>query len=490
MLNFKKSFFSNIITLGSYNYSSELANFLASIVLARLLVPEEYGIVAMVAVFTNFALIFTGAGIGSDIIRSNYGMTYHKAMANLSLHLSMVLFVLMCLLSYPIARFYDNMNLIWPTIVLASQFLFRGMSMAHYAVLMKKLKFKYMGKVTFFTTLVSISLMIILALLNFSYWSLIIPLVIVEFIKYLLFSKATKIRFKIYPFYYTIAAYRKAKTIIWNILGVSVINYWSKNIDKLLIGKSFGESPLGIYNRGARFLDLSLRLIARLFGTVLYPSLKNLDDNKGNVREEYINILGVISLLNFPVAAILILIPDTFVLILWGPNWTEVSVFLPYFGLLTLTQTLIHTNDVMFKLLRKEHKLFIITMISASVMIIAIVAGSMFSVLKVAQLLALAYLAIIIPFQLIFGFIKGLNYNIKTIFRFWGPKLLLTNAALYTIWNNRPVWTMAIMGLYCAHLIYFQRKDLKKLFVHAGKKIREKFFPKKTYEKNSRKTNN
>ncbi|MFO8234694.1 MAG: oligosaccharide flippase family protein [Bacteroidales bacterium] len=480
MLNFKKTFFANIITLGSYNYSSELANFLSSIVLARLLLPEEYGIVAMAAVFTNFAMIFTGAGIGSDIIRSDYGMTYHKAMANLSLHMSIVLFTLMCILAYPIALFYDNMKLVFPVIVLSSQFLFRGMSMAHYAVLMKKLRFKYMGKVTFFTTLTSITLMITLALLNFSYWSLIIPLVIVEFIKYIYFSKATNIKFKIYPFVYTVAAYRKAKTIIWNILGVSVINYWSRNIDKLLIGKTYGESSLGIFNRGARFLDLSLKLIARLFGTVLYPSLKKLEDEQGDVRKEYINILGVISLLNFPIAAILILIPEIFVLFLWGENWTEVAKFLPYFGLLTITQSLIHTNDVMFKLLRQEHKLFIITMISASLMILAIIAGSTISVLKVAQFLALAYLSIIIPFQLIFGFIKALNYKVKTILWFWGPKLILTNAALYTIWANHTIWTIIIMAVYCLHLIYYQRKDISKFFIIAREKLKEKFHSKRT----------
>jgi PST family polysaccharide transporter len=438
------------------------------------LVPEEYGTVAMVAVFTNFAGIFAGAGIGSDIVRSNYGMTYHKAMANLALQLSISIFIIMCILSYPIALFYDNMKLILPTILLSSQFIFKGLSMTHYALLMKKLKFKYLGKVTFYANIFSALMMIILAILGFSYWSLIIPLVFTEFIKYVYFSKKTNIKLKMYPLSYSYAAYRKAKTIMWNILGVGVINYWSRHLDKLLIGKNFDESSLGIYSRSSRFLDLSLKLISELFGAVLYPSLKNLEDNKGKIHDEYLNILGIISLLSFPIALVLILFPDTFVLILWGGNWTDVAKFLPYFGLMTLTLTLIQTTDVMYKLLRKENKLFIVTLISSIVMIMAVIAGSIISVMKVAQFLTLAYLAIIIPFHLIFGFIKAMNYSVKKICWFWCPKILLTNAALYTIWTNHYSWTAIIIIVYMTHLIYYQRNDIQK-FLHYGiQKIKKK----------------
>lgn len=473
-MNFKKNFFKDILTLGSYNYTSEVANFLSSIILARLLLPREYGIVAMILVFTNFAMIFAGAGIGSDIIRSDYKMTYHKAMSNLSLLLGVSLFIIMCMLSYPIALFYDDPKLIFPTIVLSSQFIFRGMSMAHYALLMKQLKFKFLGKVNLFTNLLSIVLMILMALLKFSYWSLIIPLVIVEVIKYVYFSRETNLRFKIYPFSYTRAAYRKVKTLMWNILGVGVIKYWSANIDKLLIGRIYGASPLGIYSRGARFLDLSLKLISRLFGTVLYPSLKKLEDHKGPVLEEYINILGIVSLLNFPIAVVLILFPDSFVLILWGKNWTDVARFLPYFGLLTLTQTLIHTNDVMFKLLRKEHKLFIVTLVSSIIMITAIVAGSFISVIKIAQFLTLAYLALIIPFQLIYGFIKGLGYRPGIIIRFWGMKLILTNAILLAVWTDQKAFSPFLLFIYLLHLLYFQRKDLLHFYLFFVKKVKNK----------------
>ncbi len=457
---FKRTFFKHLLTLGSYNYGSEIINFLSSAILARLLMPEEYGFVAMIAVFTNFAMIFAGAGLGSDIIRSDYRTTYHKGLFTLSFYIGLGLFVLMSLLAYPIAVFYGNMKLIVPTIILSTQFVIRGMTMAHYALLMKQMRFNYIGKVTFHTTLMNIALMILMALLGFSYWSLIIPLLIMAFVRYVFYARATKLPLKLYSGAHIVAAYRKARTIIWSIIGFNVIDYWARNLDNLLAGKMYGEASLGIYNRSFRFLDLSLRLITRMFGTVLYPTLKKLDEDGGPVLKEYLNMLGVISLINFPAGLILILFPKPFVLILWGNNWLEVVPFLPYFGLLILTQTVIATNDSMFKLYNKERMLFYLGAASSGIVAIAIAYGATQSLLSIAKFYALAYLLLVIPLQLYVGFIRTLGYQVKLIVSFWFPKLLCFYAMLFGIWTHRYPVVLIGMISYFLHLIHFQRKDL------------------------------
>ncbi len=102
MSGFKRAFFKNIITLGGYNYSSQIANFLSSIVLSRLLLPEEYGYVALITVFTGFVTIFADAGLSYAIIRSDYGRTYHKGVTNLAFYIGLLLFLIMAItvLSY------------------------------------------------------------------------------------------------------------------------------------------------------------------------------------------------------------------------------------------------------------------------------------------------------------------------------------------------------------------------------------------------------
>jgi len=471
---FKKTFFKHLLTLGSYNYGSEIVNFLSSAVLARLLLPEEYGFVAMIAVFTNFAMIFAGAGLGSDIIRSDYRTTYHKGLFTLSFYIGLSLFVLMSLLAYPISLFYANAKLIWPTVIMSSQFVIRGMTMAHYALLMKQMRFNYIGKVTFYTTLMNIGLMILMAAFGFSYWALIIPLLVTAFVRYVFYARATQLPLKLYSRAHSIAAYRKAKSIIWSIIGFNIIDYWARNLDNLLAGKMYGEAALGIYNRGFRFLDLSLRLITRMFGTVLYPSLKKLEEQEGPVLKEYLNMLGIISLINFPAGLILILFPKTFVLILWGHNWMEVVPFLPYFGLLILTQTVISTNDSMFKLLNKERTMFYLGAISSGIVAIAIAAGAMVSLLSIARFYAFAYLVLVVPLQLYVGFIRALGYAPRIILLFWLPKIVCYLIVLWGVWYGHQEFTIIGMVGYFIHLVYFQRKDLLKIFGVINNKIRKK----------------
>jgi O-antigen/teichoic acid export membrane protein len=89
-MSFKKTTFRHIFQIGSYKYAAHVLNFMASVILARLLLPEEYGLVAMIMVVANFARILSGEGIASDIIRSKYGYTYHKSLMNLAIFLGFI----------------------------------------------------------------------------------------------------------------------------------------------------------------------------------------------------------------------------------------------------------------------------------------------------------------------------------------------------------------------------------------------------------------
>ena len=91
-MGFKKTFFKNTITLAGFNYALQIFEFLSTYVLSRLLLPEEYGFVALITVFTGFIAIFVDAGLSYAIIRTDYGRRYHKAISNLSILIGAGLF--------------------------------------------------------------------------------------------------------------------------------------------------------------------------------------------------------------------------------------------------------------------------------------------------------------------------------------------------------------------------------------------------------------
>jgi PST family polysaccharide transporter len=436
--------------------------------------PSEYGFVAMITVITNFASIMSGIGLGAEIIRSNYKYTFHKAMIGLSLYLGIVLCILVMAMAYPIALFYDNNKLILPTMIIATQFMYKAMILVQHALLMKQQKYTLLGKLNLYATILTIVLMILMAYFGFSYWSLIIPLIIADFYKLYIYNKNIKIKIRFYPFKYTRVAFNKSKSIMGSLLGTKIVSYWAGNLDNMLIGKFFGESSLGLYNRGYRFLSLSRKLIDSIFGQVLYPDLQKLKDNKGNVHNEYLFFIGVISFLSFPIGAVLVLIPDLFVRILWGPDWMEVAKFLPYFGLIILTRVNFANADMLFKLFYRETLLFKLGIFNSFTMVVSIVVGILFSATMVARLLALAHILVIMPTTIYFGFMHGIKFNKKTILALYIPRIIILAGILFSVWQNHFIIKVALTVLYFLHLIFAQRNELNRLRNLLVKKIRKK----------------
>jgi teichuronic acid exporter len=471
-VSFKKTLLKNIITLGGYNYISQIATFLSSIVLSRLLLPEEYGFVALITVFTGFVIIFADAGLTFAIIRSDYGRTYHKAMNLLSFYIGVALFLIMLLLAYPIAYFYNDISLMVPTMVMSSVFIIGAFTIVPMAILSKQLDFGEVGKIRLIANLVSIVMMIFLAWLGLSIWALILPQLLLHLIQYVLSEYKVRIGFKFYKLSYPLLAYRKTKSLITNLSSFNMINYWSRNADNLIIGKFYSSGELGIYNRAYKMLQLALSLISGLFGTVLYPSLKKFKSEGGDINSEYNNILGIISIINFPVGAILILIPETFVRVLWGENWMMVAELLPYFGILILFQTILSTTGHIFILKEKEKDFMWLGVVSAIIMVVSIVIGAFYSVKVIAISYTVCFLIVIVPFYLYFGFYKVFGFQTKTLVKFWAPKIILSLGVLAGELLNQNYIVYIFTLLFAVHLVYFQRNDLKNIRLLLVQKVK------------------
>ncbi len=469
-MSFKKTFFKNTFQLATYNYLSEGVNFISSMAMARLLLPSEFGFVAMIYVLSNFATVFADAGFGSDIIRKDFGYTYHKSMVNLSFYIGTILVLIMMGMAYPLALFYDNKKLIVPTILISLQFFYKSLSITYYSLLLKKMEFSYLGKVNLFGTMLCVCLMISMAALGFSYWSLIIPVIIVDFLKFVAYRIKSKLKFKLFPLKYAIVAFKESKSIILSMLGVKSIMYWANNADNMLIGKIYGDYKLGIYNRAYRFINLTQNLISKAFGSVMYPSLKKHQDENGDIYKEYLAVLDILAIISYPIGFILIVIPKYFVLVLWGERWLEVANLLPYFGLYILVLPMKNTFSVMYRLLHKEKLMFYLGLVSATLTVSAIVTGLQFSIETIAQLISLTHVAIILPIEIIWGFIKGFKFEIKKMMAFWGIKIIFYLALFITIYKEFNYTKIGIIILYILYLLLGQRKGIKQIINKVLKK--------------------
>ncbi len=472
-MGFKKDFIRNIAKFGSYTYIVQVIEFISTIVLSRLISPEEYGFVALIIIFSGFIFVLTNVGIKHAIIRNDYDKDKIKRFFSLSIWIGLTLFVLFAMLAYPIALFYENMKLIFPTMVMGFIFIFESINFVPGSLATKELKFNILGVGSIIQTIFQVILMIILAFLGFSYWSLIIPLTLSPFIKFLYISKKVDFTPALYGFHDAFGLLKEIRTLVGSITISGIFNYWSRNIDNLLIGKFFGDAALGLYNRAYRFIYLATRLVTTVFGVVLFPSLKKLKDEGGDVNKELLTILGGLSLINYPIGFALILLAKPIVLILWGQDWTGVIQFLPYVGILILIQTIFSATGDFYVLQKKEKTVLKLSIISTVLSVSAIVLGVRYSPLHVILFYTLANI-IMIPVQVIMGFYRALKFKISELLSFWAPKFFMSILLVYFNFYDHYLALVVIAVFYLAHLLLYLKQDINKFIGLIKEKMAER----------------
>jgi O-antigen/teichoic acid export membrane protein len=289
-----------------------------------------------------------------------------------------------------------------------------------------------------------------------------------------MYNSSAGFRSRIFKLKYLIVGFKKAKGIIGNLTGFNLLNYWARNSDNLIIGRVFGTISLGIYDRAYKLLNLALNVMSGLFGKVLYPSLKELQNKGGDVNKEYMNTLGVISLLNFPVSVILIFFSRPLVLLLWGKSWINVAELLPYIGVLILLQALNSTTGNIFILRGKERILMLLGIPTNIVIILSIGAGAFFSMVHVLRFYALAFIIFDVPLVMYYGFKKSFGYDTKTILKFWLPKVILSASMVISIWIDYKWITVCLTTIYMIHLLISQKDDIHNLVGFIRKKRYQK----------------
>lgn len=306
-MGFKQKFYKNIAKVSSYTFLTTGISFASSTITARLLTPAEFGTLALITVFSGFVAFFKDSGISYLVIRENFNKKELGELHSFSVLMGAILFILMLLLSYPISLFYNNHALIYPTVGVSLMLFLESLTIVPFAILSKELKFDFIGRGRLIALIISILVTILLALLGFSYWSLIIGSWFSAISQFHIFKKFTSIYFGKLSISRIKIIFTNSKQMLYQIAGSRVVSYWSSNSDNLLIGKFYGLTDIGIYNRAYQLLTLQLNLISGTFFSVLLPSLKELENDFKALRHEYLEVLKVMNLLIIPIMAVLVL---------------------------------------------------------------------------------------------------------------------------------------------------------------------------------------
>lgn len=370
-------------------YSSVIFQLVFSAFLSRILTPAEFGVVTVINVFVIFFELFSDLGIGTAIIQNrNLDKEDISHIFAFTLYLGVFLAVLFYMLSYGIAEYYNNEIYIPLGAILAFSIMLTSWNVVPNALLMKEKQFTTVAIRTVVACILSYIVAIVMALNGYSYYSLVIRSVVMTVVLLVWNIRASKIRVCLRP---NIQSINK----IWNYslyqFGASIINYFQRNLDNLLVGRYLGEEQLGYYNKSYTLMQYPITYLSQVITPVLHPLMAEHQDDKHYIYQQYINIFKTLSTVGVFVCSFFFCASREIILFMFGDQW---ELAIEPFCIISLSiwpQMLTGTVGCVLQSLNNTKNLFRMCIASLCVSVVGIVAG-----VTLGELSKLAYCIVII----------------------------------------------------------------------------------------------
>lgn len=302
----------------------------STVILARLLTPSDFGLIAMVTAFSLLLQNFGVNGFSEAIIQKDD--IDHKSISTLfwiNATSSAFLTIILMLLAPFLAWFYKEPQLKTITIGIALSIIASGMTTIHMAILRRNMLFFLTSCISIISMLLSIFTAIGLAWMGWGYWALVANIVIQP-----LTTAACG---------WIFCRWRPGKPgsikeikplLIFAIhtYGNFTLNYFSRNIDKLLIGWRYGAQSLGYYKKAYDLFALPASQLIVPIHNVALAALSRLIHEPDKYSRYYINTLSIIAFIGMPLSAMLTLTGKDIILLILGPQWTKAGEVFCYFG--------------------------------------------------------------------------------------------------------------------------------------------------------------
>jgi PST family polysaccharide transporter len=321
--------------------------FISTVILARLLMPEDFGLVGLASVIAGYLGTLHTFGVGEAFIQKRFGS---EESANATFVLSAVSGVLLFLLSLivtPVAVMFfrePRIQIIFP--VLASTYILTGLTTIHDALLVKELKFQQRLLPTFIQSISKGIGSILLALMGYGAWAIVWGVVIgtvaksiaLVFVSPWRLTRAwdPKVTREIFGF--------GKYMVLQNILGAL-----EENIDYLIVGRQLGTAKLGLYSLGYRAPELAIISLPSVISNVVYPAYAKIHDDREKLQRSVLKTIQLVSWIAIPAGVGLAMISSTFILTFYTSKWETVIPVMQVLSLYAMVYTVTYNFGDAYK---------------------------------------------------------------------------------------------------------------------------------------------
>jgi len=316
------------------NLVAQLARFVLQfgyqIVMARLLSPADFGLIALTSPFVGFAQLFADLGLSQATIQSKVMKQDQLSFAFwINVMVAGALSLTICALAPVVAWIYGDPRVVGPTLVSGALLLLGGLYAQHIALLTRRLRFLQLAAIDLGSLMIGAVVGVSAALAGMSYWSLLANTAAVTVCSLVLAWSLANWRPNPPPRRWGHDALMKFGR---DVTAFNIVNYFARNLDNVLIGRFNGEASLGLYDRAYRLLLLPLGQISQPLSRVATPLLSRTLDTPQVYRRAYLRILEVTLILTYPGVLFALATCPSLIRVMLGPQWVGVAPIFEILG--------------------------------------------------------------------------------------------------------------------------------------------------------------
>lgn len=388
-----------IMWTGISQFSTQVFQLVVIIILARLLSPQDFGIIGIATVFIGFVAIFNELGLSAAIIQRRDVNELHLSTSFWSnIFVGIIMFIFTLIISPFVATFFQE-EIIRPILIISSISLIIGpLGIVHRALLEKNLDFKNITVVEICTAFVSGTISIVLALTGFGVWSIVYGNISGSIISIIVLWKISNWKPSLK---FSIPHLKELFRFGGNVTGSKIIAYIIVRMDFLVVGKMFGTVALGYYTLARNLTSFPVQKISWAIMRVTFPTFSKIQKDNDMLRKGYLKVIKYVSLITFPMLAGLFVVASEFILVVYGEKWSPMVILLQIFSIGgALVSIGAIESTILFSKGRSDLQ-FKLQIYSAILMFIAVIIGVNFGMIGMAIAVTIMTAFSLLIFQIV-----------------------------------------------------------------------------------------
>ncbi|MBW3141625.1 MOP flippase family protein [Ferrimonas balearica] len=420
----------------------QLATLFITAVLAKLLTPEDFGLMGMVTVLSGMAMILSDTGFSAAVIqRNNLTQVHYSTLFWVNLGIGLTVSCLFFFAAPLIAAFYQRPELTLISQILSVSFTLSALSTIPQALMRRAMRFK---RLTIIDTVVHLSTgtaVVVMALNGYGIWALVAQPLIQQTFKAVMMWWHCPWRPSLVL---SVPALKDVFNFSANILGLHYLQYFMNNLDYLLVGRFLGAEALGYYTLAYKLMFVPIRNICQEIVKVLFPALSRLQDDPKALLDGIGKALRSTCYIVFPMLMGMFMVADIFIETIFGEQWAPTIEVLQVLCLVGLVQAVITVLSVVFRATgqpQRELRIHVARLVVMSVVLLSTIQFGLvpftWSLLLVTLLFMVVYLRAVAVL---------LQAPLSPLFAALWPALGISSVMALCLWWLRDLLAKAAVG--------------------------------------------